>query len=356
VKLELCYRLMSTFENINCHPAAYESGSKGVAIPQFDTTLSAPLAPGELVMDVPSTGHKMLNMLPKQILPAGIDLEVVKQIEAEIFKYISAHTDWGCRGLYREQVLAVAIKDDWYECLVVDELPRQYARRAQVTVYRNPETGWSCEQVGIFELCLYGGESTPPVKRFPPIGGPGVVNYTFYDADLLAPEVLATFTRCPAEKRVAAPGTATPAPNPHYHTVMRMCEYIITRFYRPVDVHVYHHSGGGGGGSSSSSSSGSKPSSSSSSSSSKPTNSSSSSSKPAAPAAPSRIEITLENNTNKEFIYYHNGGKNYIAKSNSKTFNCSVGEEFCRYNNGKGAVLIKVTADMHRRRLKCSSY
>eukprot|EP01098_Paradermamoeba_levis_P006329 TRINITY_DN2628_c0_g1_i1.p1 TRINITY_DN2628_c0_g1~~TRINITY_DN2628_c0_g1_i1.p1 ORF type:complete len:534 (-),score=104.51 TRINITY_DN2628_c0_g1_i1:239-1840(-) len=151
VKIDLCYRLVSTQNNMDRFKKVF---------PPFTTAWSHPIATGEFTINTSSIPVAIGNIFPKRVtsLPAA----VAKEYEGLILKFLTNSKGWGARNPQTEVPFHVAITGDWYPSgsawfkignSLVEETT-EYSIEFTALFYRDPSKGWAPRRG----------------SRFPPLG------------------------------------------------------------------------------------------------------------------------------------------------------------------------------------------
>eukprot|EP00052_Salpingoeca_macrocollata_P028485 m.276649 g.276649 ORF g.276649 m.276649 type:complete len:1904 (-) comp22866_c0_seq11:52-5763(-) len=204
VKVDLCFRLAQGEENM----AAFSPVE-----PRFDSLVSHPIASGSFKITVPA-GAKVPNPLP--VRSTGLPADKAAQYEQCVKEWLQKARDWGARGNKTEVPIGVILRGDMRvvstqtvrvtvsgsNSVTFEEEPTQYGVNVYAVFYRSPESGWSREEVIIFDLTacaqVYAGASKgqPPVADIPPVTGVMVGSNGSIDAHLVPDELFAGVPRC----------------------------------------------------------------------------------------------------------------------------------------------------------------
>jgi hypothetical protein len=195
VDIDLCYRITSTEENFDSHPA------QGLLYPEMDTVMSMPLAQGSFTLVVPVERLERRSILPHR--PAGLALPVaeLQRLEEVVIDTMKKARDWGGRARKTERPMHAVVTSDWYESdfdhiiagrnnfneVIIRKICIRNGFNYTVVLRRLAADGWSKEHVAVFRLAAYGPESASgnPLKTIPPMTGIGVAGSFIFEPELL---------------------------------------------------------------------------------------------------------------------------------------------------------------------------
>lgn len=175
VEIELCYLIRSKNENRNANTPKF---------PTFTTKISHPIAKGSFTINIPQ-GATMLNLLPK----TTSQLPNASEIEAVTLKMMRESSQWGKRVPKTENIISTWSTSQIYVTRYhwLTEKPIEWGTDFTALIYRNPEQGWTNEQLALFYLATY---SEQEKKEIPPCVGIGVASNVTFEPDLVPESVL----------------------------------------------------------------------------------------------------------------------------------------------------------------------